>query len=710
MKYKDRVLTALLSSLLGVQGLASDANPKQGRALLGQADPMSVGVFYYPEQWPRDQWGRDLNNIRKFGFEFTHFAEFAWAFMEPRDGQFDFAWLDQAIAKAHAAGLKVILCTPSGAPPAWMGDKHPEIYLVGSEGLRREHGTRANGSLTNPRYNAYVDRIVTALAKRYGKDARVWGWQIDNEPLATPDFSPSARAAFQVWLRKRYGTVDRMNEAWGGSFWSLRYATFSQVIPPNATLAPEDKPSPQSLLDFQRFTADAQAAFLNRQAAILRRHIRPAQWLTCNYTNVTQGSDPRRSTGIDFPTFTYYPVSGGNTLGGQTFRIGSPYRMSEACDYFRSIRGTTGVMELQPGQVNWAPTNPKPEPGAVRMWMWHAFGGGSSFVCTYRYRQPRFGSEMYHEGIVGLDGLTLSQGGQEFTQTMAELKRLKPDFEPEAQLPQRLASRQTAFLWSHDVMWDLEIQKQSEHWSTWRHRSLYTSAVKSTGAPMAFITEADDFSAYPFLVAPAYQLADTKLIEKWRRYVEGGGHLILSCRTAQKNELSQFPEGPLGSRMESLLGAHLEGFDTLPGESTSTVKAGDQSHRWRTWGDILQPTPATTSLATYADTFYAGKAAATTRQLGKGTITYIGVETLDGALERELVRGVYARAGVAIENYPKGVFVEWRDGVFVGVNYSGTAYEVPLSPGSRTLLGQSLLQPAQVLIWKELGPQPSALK
>jgi beta-galactosidase len=682
---------------LAAAGLAClAAEPAKGAArFLPPKDPMAIGVYYYPEQWPRD-----LANIGKLGFTFTHLAEFAWSNLEPAEGSFDFAWLDEAIALASKAGLKVILCTPSAAPPAWMGLKYPEIYLVGPDGARLQHGTRGNGSLSNPRFNAQVDRVVTALAQRYGKDPRVWGWQVDNEPGGAQDFSPSAREAFQGWLRRRYGTVARLNEAWGGSFWSLHYDAFDQVVLPSSVQG-EDKTSPHALLDFQRFTADTQAAFLDRQAAIIKRHAIPSQWVTTNYTNVSIGSDPRRSRDVDFPTFTFYPVAGSNPLGGQTFRNGNPWRMAEACDYFRPIRGVTGVMELQPGQVNWAPTNPKPAPGAVRMWMWHAFGGGCSFVCTYRYRQPRFGSEMYHEGIVGLDGATLSQGGREFTQVIGELARIQPELTPGAPLPAALAARSTAFLWSHDVMWDLDIQKQSESWSTWRHRNRITAAVKSTGAPMAFIAEGDDFAPYPFLVAPAYQLADAGLLARWRRYAEAGGHLILTCRTAQKDADSHFPEVPFGSRLQGLIGARVEGFDTLPGEVTQEVRSGAQTYKWRTWGDLLRPEPGTTALATYEDGFYKGAAAAVTHRLGKGSVTYLGVDTLDGALETRILRSVYEAAGVPVEDLPKGVFVEWRDGCRVAVNYSGEAVTIPVPEGSRILVGGNPLQPTQVLVWKE---------
>lgn len=694
----------LLGVALSAWMLLAQSSPlaqRPAQRFFPKVNLMDVGVYYYPEQWPREQWSRDLQNIATLGFSFTHYAEFAWTYLEPDDGRFDFAWLDEAIALAATSGLKVILCTPSAAPPAWMTEAHPEILLTGADGRRREHGTRANGSLSNPRFLAYVDRVVAELGRRYGKDPRVWGWQIDNEPESTPDYSPSARAAFQTWLRARYGNIDTLNDAWGGSFWSLRVARFDQVGLPNPTMTGEDKLSPHALLDFQRFTADTQAAFLDRQATILRQHVRPEQWVTSNYANATQTSDPRRTTALDFPTFTMYLVAGANFLGGSTFRYGNPYRLMEAGDYFRPIAGVTGVMELQPGQINWATTNPKPEPGAVRMWVWHAFGAGASFVCTYRYRQPRVGSEMYHEGIVGLDGITLSQGGKEFVQVQKELQSLKAAYDPNATLPRAVAARRTALLWSHDGMWDLDLQKQGEHWSTWRHRNLYSTAVKSTGAPLDFIAEGDDFSRYPFLVAPAYQLASADLIAKWRRYVEAGGHLILTSRTAQKDADGHFPDVPLGARLESLIGARLEGIDTLPGESTGRVAMGKATFPWRAWADLLRPAAGTTSLASYADQFYAGASAAVTRRLGKGTVAYIGVETIDGALERNLVRQVYQRAQVPIDDLPPGIYVEWRDGYFVGVNYSASPVRLLTGKDSRILVGTNPLQPADVLVWRD---------
>jgi beta-galactosidase len=682
-------------------GFVLPMSAQDAQRFFPKSDLMKIGVYYYPEHWPEAQWDRDFRKMAELGFEFTHFAEFAWGFLEPAAGKFEFAWLDRAIELAARHGLKVILCTPTPCPPAWMGEKYPEIYLVGGEGRRREHGTRANGSLANDVFVRYTKRIVEQLGRRYGKDARIWGWQLDNEPSAPYDYSPSARTKFQAWLKEKYGTIEAMNKAWGGNFWSTNYDSFDQALIPNESLFGEDALSPHALLDFKRFTADTQAWFLNLQRDLLRSLVRPEQWITTNYINVIDSADPRRADRLDFASFTMYPIRGEKNLGELGFRLGSPYRLAFATDFYRSIKGVTSVMELQPGQVNWAPINPQPLPGAVRMWLWHSFAGGCSFACTYRFRQPRYGSELYHAGIVGPDGVTPSRGGLEYAQVAAEIKKLRALYDSKAVLPARLAARKMAILWSHDVMWDLEIHKQTALWDTWDHRFKLMAAAKSLGAPVDYIGENDDFSGYPFLIAPAYQLVDAALVEKWQRYAESGGHLILTCRTGQKDKNGQLFEAPWAGIIALLIRADVEMFDCLLSDGRGRVRMDGAGYEWNRWADVLKPYPGTETSALYADQFYAGKAAVTTRKLGRGTATYIGVDTLDGKLERNVLRTIYTRAKADIENYPPGVYVEWRDGFFVAVNYSSSAFTVPIRPGSTLIIGSNPLLPAGVLVWRE---------
>ena len=408
-----RLSLALLLLASNAAVLSQSSARNEASRFFPAKDLMRVGVYYYPEHWPEGEWDRDFANIERLGFEFVHMGEFAWAFMEPEEGRFDFAWLDHAVELAARHRLKVILCTPTPTPPAWMAEKYPDIFLVGEDGRRREHGSRGNNALADPTYLRLTERVVTELARRYGRNPAVWGWQLDNEPGAPPDYSPSAQAAFREWLRARYKTVDVLNREWGAAFWSLRYNSFDQVRAPNPSML--YGVSPHALLDFRRFTANQTANFLNWQAALLRRHISPSHFITTNYISTTGGSDPRRSNDLDFISYTMYPVGGGRGLGEEGFRLGWPDGIAFANAFYKNIKGVTGVMELQPGQVNWARINPQPEPGVVRMWLWHAFAGGLSFACNYRYRQPLYGSELYHYGIVRTDGVTPSPGGLQYS-------------------------------------------------------------------------------------------------------------------------------------------------------------------------------------------------------------------------------------------------------------------------------------------------------
>ena len=269
------VLGAAAAAPAPPPGPSSQAGASGAQRFFPKADLMKIGVYYYPEHWPERQWARDFGKMAELGFEFTHFGEFAWAFFEPSDGKFDFAWLDRAIGLAAKSGLKVILCTPTPCPPAWLGEKFPEIYLVRGDGRRMEHGTRANASLANDVFIRYTKRVVAELGRRYGQDPRVWGWQLDNEPYGPADYSPSALLKFQAWLERKYGTVETLNAAWGGAFWSTRVDSFAQVLIPNGGLFGEDALSPHAVLDFRRFTADTQAEFLHLQYDILRGLVRP---------------------------------------------------------------------------------------------------------------------------------------------------------------------------------------------------------------------------------------------------------------------------------------------------------------------------------------------------------------------------------------------------------------------------------------------------
>lgn len=657
-----------------------------------------TGAYYYPEHWDEIQWERDLKQMHELGFEFTHFAEFAWAQLEPQEGVYDFSWLDRAVALAAKYDLKVVMCTSTATPPVWLSRKYPEILLKSEDGTVQDHGARQHASFASPVYRKLAYRMIEELARHYGNDSRIIGWQLDNEPAVQFDYNQAAEEAFREFLKEKYHyNIQELNAAWGTAFWSEVYSRFEEItLPKTAQMFMNH----HQILDYRRFAAKQTNDFLNEQCRLIKKYAKN-QWVTTNYIPDYDKGHIGGSKDLDFVSYTRYMVYGDNEgIGRRGYRVGNPLRIAMANDFFRPVNGTYGVMELQPGQVNWGSINPQPLPGAVRLWLWSVFAGGSDFICTYRYRQPLYGTEQYHYGIVGTDGVTVTPGGREYEQFMKEIRLLRKDYCPKEDKPETYLKRKTAILWNPENYWSIDRQKQNATWNTFAHVDKYYRTLKSYAAPVDFISEEKDFSQYPVMIVPAYQLADKKLVARWKKYVEEGGNLVLTCRTAQKDRFGRLPEAPFGSMIDELTGNHIEFYDLLLSQDPGQVKMDGKVYTWNTWGEILQPGASNEVWATYTNEFYEGKPAVTFRKLGKGSVTYIGVDSSDGALERQVLDKLYSRLQIEVMNLPYGVTMEYRNGLGIVLNYSDQPYQFALPQGAKVLIGTPNIATAGVLVFK----------
>lgn len=657
-----------------------------------------TGAYYYPEHWDESQWERDLKQMHELGFEFTHFAEFAWAQLEPQEGVYDFSWLDRAVALAAKYDLKVVMCTSTATPPVWLSRKYPEILLKSEDGTVQDHGARQHASFASPVYRKLAYRMIEELARHYGNDSRIIGWQLDNEPAVQFDYNQAAEEAFREFLKEKYHhNIQELNAAWGTAFWSEVYSRFEEItLPKTAQMFMNH----HQILDYRRFAAKQTNDFLNEQCRLIKKYAKN-QWVTTNYIPDYDKGHIGGSKDLDFVSYTRYMVYGDNEgIGRRGYRVGNPLRIAMANDFFRPVNGTYGVMELQPGQVNWGSINPQPLPGAVCLWLWSVFAGGSDFICTYRYRQPLYGTEQYHYGIVGTDGVTVTPGGREYEQFMKEIRSLRKDYRPKEDKPETYLKRKTAILWNPENYWSIDRQKQNATWNTFAHVDKYYRTLKSYAAPVDFISEEKDFSQYPVMIVPAYQLADKELVARWKKYVEEGGNLVLTCRTAQKDRFGRLPEAPFGSMIDELTGNHIEFYDLLLPQDPGQVKMDEKVYTWNTWGEILQPGASNEVWATYTNEFYEGKPAVTFRKLGKGSVTYIGVDSSDGALERQVLDKLYSRLQIEVMNLPYGVTMEYRNGLGIVLNYSDQPYQFALPQGAKVLIGTPNIATAGVLVFK----------
>ncbi len=657
-----------------------------------------VGTYYYPEHWDESQWERDLKQIKELGFDFVHYAEFAWAQLEPREGVYDFAWLDRAVDIADKNGLKVIMCTSTATPPVWLVRQHPDILIEHENGTKMDHGARQHPSVSNNYFRGYSMKMIEKLAQHYGNDKRIMGWQLDNEPRPAQDYGKDAQQRFRDYVKNKYQTIGAVNKAWGTAFWSQVYSDFSEINIPRVS---QMFMNTHQILDYNRFTTDEMASFLDEQTILIRKHANADQWITTNYIPEYSDGHLRKSNELDFHSYTRYMVFGEDYgVGRKGYRLGPVERIAKANDFFRTIDGVYGVMELQPGQVNWGKINSQPLPGAVRLWLWHVFAGGSKFTCTYRYRQPIYGTELYHYGIVGPDGVTPTKSGLEYAEFIKEIKQLRKEYKADGKNPEAYEKRRTAILYNHENTWEMGRNRQTTEWNTESHIDKYYNALKNFGAPVDFIEEKDDFTKYNVMIAPAYEMLDKELVQRWTSYAEQGGNLILTCRTGHKTRNGQLFEAPFAEPVYSLIGAKMDFYDLLQPRTPDQIVFDNNKYDWTSWGEIFIPDSNTDIWATYEGDFYAGCPAIIHRKLGKGTVTYIGVDSQKGEMEKAVLKKLYGKLNVPLLDLPAGLHIEYRDGFGIAVNYADKVYNLPLG-NVKYIIGSKEIPTAGVSVWKE---------
>lgn len=461
----------------------------------------TLGTCYYPEHWPEEIWVEDARRMVDAGLTWVRIGEFAWSRLEPKPGELRFDWLDRAIEVLGQAGLKVVLGTPTATPPRWMADKHPDMFAVDAEGRPRGFGSRRHYCFSHAGYLEESRRIVRLMAERYGQNAHVAAWQTDNEygcHDTTISYSDAARVAFQDWLRGQFdGDIAALNTAWGNIFWSMEYNRFDQIGLPNLTVT---EPNPAHGLAFRRFSSDQVVRYNRAQVDILREYTSVP--IAHNYMGrITDFDHYKVGDDLEIASWDSYPLGfledrvGADADHQRAYaRQGDPDFQAFHHDLYRAVgKGRWWVMEQQPGPVNWAPYNPAPLPGMVRLWSWEAFAHGAEAVCYFRWRQAPFAQEQMHAGLLRPDSKD-APGMGEAQQVAAELADA-PDVQPWA--------APVALIFDYDAEWAWATQPHGAGLSYFSLVFEHYKALRRAGLSVDILPPtARNFSDRKLVLAP----------------------------------------------------------------------------------------------------------------------------------------------------------------------------------------------------------------
>ncbi len=535
---------------------------------------MRLGVCYYPEHWPEAMWADDARRMADLGLTRVRIGEFAWSRIEPEPGCLDWGWLDRAINTLHAAGLGVILGTPTATPPKWLVDTMPDMLAVDDHGQLRTFGSRRHYCFSHEGYRDEAARIVRAIAERYGHHRAIVGWQTDNEygcHDTVLSYSSAALAAFRQWLERRYRTIAQLNDDWGNVFWSMEYRNFAEIELPDRTVT---EANPAHWLAFRRFSSDQVVAFNRAQTDIIKR-LSPGRDIAHNFMGFFTDFDHHRvGADIDVAGWDSYPLgfleqfwfSENEKLAycnqGHPDIAGFHHDLYRGC----TANGRWAVFEQQPGPVNWARFNAIPTAGMIRLWTLEAMAHGAELVSYFRWRQFPYAQEHMHAGLLRSDSVE-APGFWEVEHAQADIETIGNVTATQAKV---------ALVFDYESEWVTTVQPHGRGFSALRLAFEWYTALRKLGLDIDIVSSQADLAGYKLVVVPCQPIVSDGLFEALGQF---GGAVILGPRTGSKTGEFAIPPGLPPGKLQELIPIKVIRVGSLR-DGVTIEGDGFGIHRW----------------------------------------------------------------------------------------------------------------------------------
>ena len=654
-----------------------------------------LGVCYYPEHWPQALWSQDAAEMKALGLEYVRIGEFAWAKIEPARDQFTFDWLDHAIETLAGEGLKIVFGTPTATPPKWLIDEHPDILPTSFDGNQtRGFGSRRHYDFSSEVYLQEALRITDVLTKRYGKHPAVVGWQTDNE-LCCHDTaisgSKAGLAAFRKWCQERYETIENLNEAWGNVFWSMDYPSFDSIELPFGAVT-ETNPAHQ--LAYRRFSSEQVVRFHHEMVKVIRANA-PGKWVTHNFIPKEDLYVDAYALGADLDIASYdnYPLGRSDmafadhspAFAKRYMRTGHPDFATFYHDTSRNFGpGAYWVMEQQPGPVNWAPHNPRPAKGMVRLWSLEAFAHGAECVSYFRWRQVPFAQEQMHAGLKRPDN--------EKAAVWQEVEQVRREIELLSLAEHKKTQAAVAIVTDVEALWVSDIEKQGAGYDFKQVEFDYYSALRQLGIDVDFVSSKASFKDYDLVMVPCLPTIDDDFINRCQA---SEATFVFGPRTGAKTSEFSIPANLAPGPLQHLINFKVVSVETLRPDCPVTVSYEGQTYRARSWCEEFECASEVETLASYAE-----GAPVVVKQ---GKAIYVGA-LLDADALRHFFTDLCTGSNISTYELDEDMRIARRGNLMFAFNYANAAQDAPVPDGAKFVIGQRTVPPRDVAVWKiELG-------
>jgi beta-galactosidase GanA len=656
-----------------------------------------VGAAYYPDLWEAGEVEKDIRRMLDTGINMVRVGEFAWVFMEPAEGKYELEWLHRVVRSCEEAGIAVVMCTPTAAPPAWLTSRYPETLGTTETGRKVTHGDRRHYCLTSPTYRGFSRRITKTLAREFSGYEGVVAWHLDNEFGCSTHvnvcYCDVCEKSFQQWLEKKYGTIEEMNARWGTGIWSQRYDGFSQVPIPNKTRAWHH---PSLWYAFRHFLSDSYADFAREQAGVIRKY--SARPITTNGMPAFHRLDYEEMfRDLDFITNDVY--HGPKELWLQGFEW----------DWMRPAKKRPfWVMETS---VTWAgglvPANPfVHDPGSLRAKMWLAYALGGEAVSFWLWRAQWSGQEMEHGSV------TYAWG--DFTLAEKELRQVVSELKGAAELINRTkpVKPKIAIHYAYQSMWVFDHGAVARDLKYDGAITGYYRMFLDANVPRDLIYPGAAVTGYDVVCSPFLPILPGTLLERMVRFVRRGGTWILGPLSGFRTEdATSHRTGALGP-LEKILNLHVR--HRFPPDERGAFLDWRRLGRveCKLWCDAFETGKSGRTIATYADGPARGMPAIIERRLGRGKVVVLGTQPDLGILSTWVRKYARLSTGAGIKAVTPGIVATPRVdkknnlSALIAVDVAGQGGELTLAKHAvnlitgETLHGTLPLKPYDVLLVK----------
>lgn len=607
------------------------------------------GVAYYHEYMPEERLEKDVKLMQDAGISVVRLGESTRSLFEPKEGQFEFAWMDRIIDRMHQAGIKVILGTPTYSIPAWMAKKYPDLFVERLDGTKSSYGIRQNFDITNPTYLFYSERIIRKMMEHYAKHPGIIGYQVDNETTTYGAANYDFFRGFVDYMKNKYKTTDTLNKLWGLNYWGMTLNDWDEFPTRNNATNPSYK------LEWDRYNIKVAADFITWQAKIVREYARPDQFVTHDFmpwpTSLDQISANRK---LDMPSMNVYHGSQNNVKGEDVMW---------ADDFFRSVKKTNHLItETNAQTIGWDSEGQYPPfDGQGRLYVYSHIAGGANMVEYWHWHSIHNGQETYWKGVLGHD-LEPNRFYNEVSQTAHELQKIGP------KLVNLKIKNKAAILYSHDSDFGISYMP-FKHGNAYMQvvRQMHRAAFRDNIGVDFIFAENADFSGYDLLLIPPLYVASDSILNKISDFVNNGGHVIMSVKSGFCDENSTVRHTKSPGPLRKAGGFYYQEFSNITSVPllNDPFKVGNEKNKATDWVEFLIPESAR-ALAYYSDPFFGKYPSVTENKYGKGSFIYEGCLVTD-----EIQEKIVSKKAVEIGLVPKEKNLVYPVVMKSGVNDEG---------------------------------------